>query len=227
MRRRIIDGREKNCGNFENRCPTDPSLNSKPSACDHRPHQRGNVRTIYSKRCATENRKGNSVFRSRVRIQHHRHQDDCIAKKDSQDRLPPIHSAFNERRCQHVCRHARSHRNPKRSHAPHAPLAIRLRNWRKINAIQMRIFNSSLYIEWMLCHHGSVCIGRSAPMNAKSATRLKMAWFALEKLTSADFSDEYSTADRELSTHCDFRRASLDGPTLKCAVIHIHRVGGG
>ena len=54
-----------------------------------------------------------------------------------------------------------------------------------------------------------------------------MAWFALEKLTSANFSDEYSTADRELSTHCDFRRASLNGPTLKCTVIHIHRVGGG
>ena len=227
MHRRIIDERKKDCCNFKYRHPANPSLNSKPSACDDRPHQRRNVCAIYSKRCATENRKENSVFRSGMRVQHHRYQNNRIAKKDRQDRLPPIHPTFNERRCKHVCWNARSHRNPKRSHAPHAPLAIRLRNWRKINAIQMRIFNSSLYIEGVLCHHGSVCIGRSAPMNAKSATRLKMAWFALEKLTSADFADEYSTADRELSTHCDFRRASLNGPTLKCTVIHIHRVGGG
>lgn len=62
MRRRIIDGREKNCGNFENRHPANPSLNSKPSACDDRPHQRRNVCAICSKRCATENRKGIPYF---------------------------------------------------------------------------------------------------------------------------------------------------------------------
>ena len=168
MRRRIIDGWEKDCGNFENRHPANPSLNSKPSACDDRPHQRRNVCSICSKRCSAENGKRDSIFRSGMRVQHHWHENNRIAKKDRQDCLPPIHPAFNQRRCQHVCWNTRSHRNPKRSHAPHAPLAIRLRNWRKINAIQVRIFKSSLYIEGVCCHHWSACIGRSGSMNAKS-----------------------------------------------------------
>ena len=168
MRRRIIDGWKKDCCNFEDSHSANPSLNSKPSTGNNRTHKRRNICAICSKRCAAENWKRDSIFRSGMRIQHHRYENNRIAKKNRQDRLPPIHPAFNERRCQHVCRHARSHRNPKRSHAPHAPLAIRLRNWRKINAIQVRIFKSSFYIEGVLCHHGSVCIGRSGSMNAKS-----------------------------------------------------------
>ena len=168
MRGRIIDGWEKDCCNFEDCHSANPSLNSKPSACDDRPHKRRNVCSICSKRCSAENGKRDSIFRSGMRVQHHWYENNRIAKKDRQDRLPPIHPAFNQRRCQHVCWNARSHRNPKRSHAPHAPLAIRLRNWRKINAIQVRIFKSSFYIEGVCCHHWSVCIGRSGSMNAKS-----------------------------------------------------------
>ena len=122
--------------NFVNRLAADPRLDAEPAARDERAQNGRHVRALRAERRAAIDRKGNSVTRSGVRVQDHRHQHDEVAEKDREHRLPPVHAAADERRREHVSRDARGHGNPQRGETQHAPLAPRLRHRREVGVEQ-------------------------------------------------------------------------------------------
>ena len=54
-------------------------------------------------------------------IQNHRNEDNRVAQKDGQNGLPPVHTAFDERRGEHISRNAQAHGNPQSGVIPSVP----------------------------------------------------------------------------------------------------------
>ena len=100
-----------------------PSLNSKPSASDERAQDSGNICPANAERSPDINRERNSVFRSRVRVQNHRHEDYQIAEKNCSDGLLPAHTGRDQAGSQHVGGNADAHCDPQREDIGRKPLS--------------------------------------------------------------------------------------------------------
>src|SRR3989442_1752164 len=61
-----------------------------------------------------EDRERNAVFGAGVCVEQHGHEDDQIPQQDSADGLPPVHTAGDQARGEHVGGDANAHGDPER-----------------------------------------------------------------------------------------------------------------
>ena len=102
----------------------DPRLNAEPAAGDEGAHQGRQVRAVGSIGGPRENREGNSILRSRMRVQQNRREHDRVAKQDRNKRLPPVHAGADQSRRKHVSRDAVRHADPQRGVVVGSPVAL-------------------------------------------------------------------------------------------------------
>ena len=114
----------------------DPGLNAEPAARDERPHQRRDVGAERAVRGARENRKGNAVLRTGMRIEQDGREHDRVAEKDGRECLRPIHAGGHQAGSEHVGRDAVRHADPQRRVVVRRPGAPGERHGREIVVIE-------------------------------------------------------------------------------------------
>src|SRR3989442_1336349 len=117
-------GRPEDSEQRIDRHPADPGLDAEPSARDHRPQERRDVRAARAECRAGEHGERNPVARPRVGADHERNEHDHVAQQDRDETLPPVHPCGDHARGEHVCWNAYTHLDPERRDVPHVPGAL-------------------------------------------------------------------------------------------------------
>ena len=79
-------------------------------------------------------------------IENHRNEDDEVAEENGEHGFPPVHSATDERRREHVGGDAGGHGNPERGEAEHSPFAFGSRDGREVGIEETALLNVHLDI---------------------------------------------------------------------------------
>src|SRR5882762_862893 len=82
--------RDEYAENFVNGVAADPGLGAEPTARDEGAHEGGHVCAFGAECGPAIDRKGNAIKGAGMGVKDHRDEDDEVAEKDGEDRLPPI-----------------------------------------------------------------------------------------------------------------------------------------
>ena len=114
----------------------EPGLYPEPAAGDQRPGYRREVGPPHPERGADEDRERHAVLGAGVGVEEHRDQDDDVAQRDGQQRLPPVHPCGHEARGQEVGRDDYGHPDPERRYVVGRPRPLLRPRRRKVLVVQ-------------------------------------------------------------------------------------------
>ncbi len=131
--------------------PADPGLDAEPPARDDRAKHGRDVRAADAERGAAQDRERHAILRSRVRIEHHRDEDDHVAEQDRDHRLPPGHALLHDAGGERVGGDDHAHADPERGDVVGGP-GPRLQRGRREIRIPERTVLQVTRLTCATCH---------------------------------------------------------------------------
>ena len=96
----------------------------------------GTFAPFHAEAGTAQHRKRHAVFRSRMRVENHRHEHDGVAEQNGEHRLPPRHPLLHQAGRKRVGRDDHAHADPQRGDVIGRPRAPRQRRRREIGVPQ-------------------------------------------------------------------------------------------